>query len=308
MTPSNKFSPKKRKKKLTEQRLHAMGRKKNSSSDKVSLATLPGINSRELSSCHYLFSLSFPQALKEIAIATLYNFKEMYKLNFNTIGFKKFFCESTIDIDSALSLAKNIIGIQCDSNCPYCCYVRVEAFVPELFIIKNYIDKKLTKPSSDNIYSRISDLAKTGKTHDEKYWTSNNIACPFLENNNCIIYDVRPLLCKQNNSTNKNQCKYSFQNNNDDSVPSWLPHRQFYYTVISAATLAMRNARLPYHSVELVSGMDILIKNPDAEKKWFDGQDEFAIAVTPDNASEQLASMTASLVANMVNSYTPHLK
>ncbi len=70
------------------------------------------------------------------------------------------------------------------SNCGECCMNFIPLSHKELKNIKRYVKK-------NNIREIMHTLPLTGKTLD--------LTCPFRDNinNKCVIYPVRPLICKQ---------------------------------------------------------------------------------------------------------------
>jgi len=63
---------------------------------------------------------------------------------------------------------------------------------------------------ADKIQTRLQDLKK------EEILNTKN-ACPFLENNSCSIYDVRPMACRIYLSTNLDSCRRFYQQPEDES-------------------------------------------------------------------------------------------
>jgi len=84
-------------------------------------------------------------------------------------------------IERVLELTKQEnIKIQCDKGCYYCCYQKVQISTPSAIVIK---------------------------THTESILPLQN-KCEFLKNNECSIYNIRPLACRYWHCVNDSkQCK-----------------------------------------------------------------------------------------------------
>lgn len=103
----------------------------------------------------------------------------------------------------------------CEKGCAHCCYQPIEIVaceeVPISEYIKNSMDGKLKQIVKNNIikwaihFNRYytdaeavkskQDLFIANKSYREKV-DEDHVPCPFLIENSCSIYDVRPLVCR----------------------------------------------------------------------------------------------------------------
>ena len=70
----------------------------------------------------------------------------------------------------------------CRNGCSYCCYQAVSISEIEAKAISKFIGKEYTKPNYSNVYENRN-----------KY---RGVACPFLKNGKCGVYEQRPLICR----------------------------------------------------------------------------------------------------------------
>ena len=123
-------------------------------------------------------------------------------------------------LDEELSHIKK----SCRKGCHYCCYDPIYADILEAEYIKIHL--KHLSPSSFTViteewrkwfdkYSRL-DLHRNDVLTREQFMeqkrvlTLNKVKCPFLINNECSIYEVRPVLCRTFYSTGSPlSCNYS---------------------------------------------------------------------------------------------------
>lgn len=93
----------------------------------------------------------------------------------------------TYDISDSMTQAylEQVGPVMCKKGCSNCCKNPVVPFTePELIGISWYATEKLTNPVREQIKQRLYDHEAT-------------VECPFLLNNECSVYEVRPLICRQ---------------------------------------------------------------------------------------------------------------
>lgn len=116
-------------------------------------------------------------------------------------------------VDEEIAKLKNC----CSRGCAHCCFQMVEVLHIEEPLIIDFIQNNLDEKTRDQIESNlnnwfsffenetpISDLL----SHTDVYvnfklkQAEENIPCPFLINNECSIYAVRPISCRIHIETN----------------------------------------------------------------------------------------------------------
>lgn len=112
--------------------------------------------------------------------------------------------------------------ISCQKGCSFCCYFYIEVTIQECEAIVYYLyhnekalntflgnyplwrDKlrqngdlflKCKQISSEMLYSGHSDEREQAFEEATKGYRRQNISCPFLDNNQCSIYEIRPYPC-----------------------------------------------------------------------------------------------------------------
>jgi len=94
----------------------------------------------------------------------------------------------------------------CKKGCDKCCTINIAATSLEAELIMKKIGIKLKKKLENYLkYERfmpettinaIANLSITDLDIPEEYIPDTNIKCPFLDNKECMIYDIRPLACR----------------------------------------------------------------------------------------------------------------
>jgi Fe-S-cluster containining protein len=117
--------------------------------------------------------------------------------------FQRLYCET----DQRMALLNPV----CQRGCPWCCYQSVEILNWEEPLISQYIGEKIRGEIKETIGKNLEnwfdffDRITIGKAeltmHDafvfiNRQQAKERIPCPFLTNNECSIYKVRPLSCR----------------------------------------------------------------------------------------------------------------
>jgi Fe-S-cluster containining protein len=110
--------------------------------------------------------------------------------------------------------------IACQAGCSYCCYLKVEVKPLEIIAITQYVEKKFHAKEIEAVIKQAKKNLAEFKHLDYTTQVATNQACPFLFNNNCSIYEVRPSKCRNNHATDAVLCKSCFDNPTDNSIPS----------------------------------------------------------------------------------------
>ena len=158
--------------------------------------------------------------------------------------------------------------ITCEKGCSYCCSHYVEASIQECeaivyyiyhheyafqTFIKNYKIWRKQQENSGDIFKKLLNSGRelinsgfhTDKQKHHEYLTNEylkqGIQCPFLDNNLCVIYEVRPYRCAGYTSVTPpewcNPVNMDKGNNQPTILLTWFSHTKdtsFYYQDFNA--------------------------------------------------------------------------
>jgi Fe-S-cluster containining protein len=110
-------------------------------------------------------------------------------------------------IDHARGLGKTVF---CDKKCAACCSYLVPLSIPEAICLYDEI-QSLPPEQSHEFWSNSLSVAKQLLENDSgdvvngestlgavgQWYSSKQVACPFLQNDLCAIYEHRPLACRE---------------------------------------------------------------------------------------------------------------
>lgn len=168
------------------------------------------------------------------------------------------------EINNAMKEAKHIA---CHKGCSHCCYLRVSVYDYELVSIQSYLENKIHKKQRDEITSSIGVQYERLKymTMEEHHRT--NIKCPFLINNSCSIYPVRPISCAGYHSLSEQVCRKSYDDPFDDSFG--IPLDMNIEKVKKETHLFIQmNIEECKEEQELITGMYEILNNKNRLKNW----------------------------------------
>ena len=160
-------------------------------------------------------------------------------------------------------------GVQfaCAKGCTYCCSLEVSSFPQETFRIARELSARADREA---VVARLSAHAERNPPGTDRL---KREPCPFLVDQACSIYDVRPVACRKCVSLDVERCKQM-----SEMVPG---DAEMYYKA-EAVTLGMiaaysRNKR-PSDPSELVSSVVQAMNDPTTEQRWWNGENVFAAA------------------------------
>lgn len=164
-------------------------------------------------------------------------------------------------------------SIACKSGCSYCCYLKKETTPVEAIIISDFIRKKF---DDDQISGAVTN-AKANISELESLSDSEQIAlnqrCPFLIEDRCSIYEVRPIKCRNAHATDAALCKKCFDNPGDTSIPSSY-HKSLHLAAngISRGFESALEEKYDMQTYELNTIFIAAFENPKFKKRYLKGK------------------------------------
>lgn len=185
-------------------------------------------------------------------------------------------------LDKSIGLAPAYDRIACKAGCYYCCDIYVSAPAPQIFAIADHIRR-----NAKNIDAEAARIDKAsemiqGKAPAERL--AEHVLCTFLNDGLCGIYPVRPPACRAHSSLSLEACEAGFRGETEEiPVPDYTNVLRGGYE--QALSAALHHRGLPTFSYEMSHAVLVALRDPDAEEKWFRGEDVFA-GVATDEADQ----------------------
>jgi len=160
--------------------------------------------------------------------------------------------------------------LDCKAGCNFCCHQYVSATALEIFYLARFIEASPPRRAQTESVARVADILKDSPNAAiEQHMTR----CGLLTDK-CSVYAARPVSCRGYNSEDVEQCKKWLANRNI-GVPINLQHLNFANKAKVALWAALKFCGFPKKSYELNEALWTALTTPNAEQKWFRGQDVF---------------------------------
>ena len=106
--------------------------------------------------------------------------------------------------------------LDCRQGCHYCCYNQPMVTPPEALFIGHHVEQTFSDKDQKELIVKIKKILKTtnGKKPDEIAMMRHDLPCIFLQDGMCMVYKVRPAVCRTCSSTSADYCKTIFESRN----------------------------------------------------------------------------------------------
>jgi len=111
------------------------------------------------------------------------------------------------------------LKLVCRAGCSLCCWLRVDVYAPEVFLIAETVRAELTPGELGELVGRLrphSELV-TGLTVFEH--ATRNVPCPLSVGGWCSVYAVRPHTCRRHHSRELAACQFTYDHPEDVTFP-----------------------------------------------------------------------------------------
>lgn len=182
--------------------------------------------------------------------------------------------------------SRRSIKLACMVGCAaYCCLYRVVISPPEAFHIKKFIQNTTDDKKLQIIKERIHSAAIKAKGLTPAQFIKTRLHCPFLEENQCLIYSVRPMMCRVFHSTDLSVCTYTDKHPGQLAMDSRVPVL-FFGSIAhrDAFLVALKKVGLDGNIYEMCQTLDVAFSNAAALKEWRKGKQIFP-HLPPDTTS-----------------------
>lgn len=169
----------------------------------------------------------------------------------------------------------------CKAGCFYCCYYKVEVKAHEMLLIHEHMQKNLAAKLRDNILASAKVNAELISTLTPTEHLSTNIKCPFLIENQCSIYDVRPFRCRSFHAVQVDACEASYATPSDFSIATELIEEVSHYSdaLSQGFEAAVMDAGLDHRTYDLNTALLEVFADDAIEKRYKRGKKAFKTAI-----------------------------
>ena len=151
---------------------------------------------------------------------------------------------------------QSAIKLVCRAGCSLCCWLRVDATAPEVFLIAETLRAELPPQVRAALPPQeLQALRERLASHAEKVshmtvleHATRNVACPLSRDGWCSVYEVRPHTCRRHHSQDLAACQYTYDHPDDLKFPG-AHHRELFDDLTDAMGMhAATRSHLSGHS------------------------------------------------------------
>ena len=167
--------------------------------------------------------------------------------------------------------------VACQPECSYCCHSLVEVTPAEVFLIAQVISRYFPPDKLEQVKERTLRLAalKVGKSKEELAAARQDQPCPLLEEDRCVIYPWRPLMCRAMHSLDREHCGTSFAAG-DLSGEEYYLHRYVFPMSVSAGLAeGFRSLGCQMPVLDLTRALGQVLLEPWLVDHWLKGEKVF---------------------------------
>ncbi len=168
--------------------------------------------------------------------------------------------------------------LDCKPGCHFCCYNQPMVTPPEAFLIGHHIEQTFSDQQKQTLNVKIKKILKkiAGKHPDDIFMMRHKLPCIFLENSMCMIYMVRPVICRTCSSTSAAHCKTIFETRNHRArLQTYLQMYEILQTIQSRLTVFCREKGCQSDISRLSEAIENYLNHPNSIDAWFQGDTIF---------------------------------
>jgi Fe-S-cluster containining protein len=162
--------------------------------------------------------------------------------------------------------------LACGSRCSYCCHVpRVLVTVPELAAIADAVRER-PRADVEALVQRIEQYVDQHVEPDaaDTFIPGTLLPCPLLVDTRCLVYAVRPLVCRTEHSYDAAKCEAQFRTGTGHTLQCALVLDTTDGTMRGVVD-GFRSAGLRGELMDLSRALRVVLENPGAIEQWLAG-------------------------------------
>jgi len=171
--------------------------------------------------------------------------------------------------------------LDCKPGCHYCCYNLPMVTPPEALLIGYHVEKNFTNQDQKEISDRVNKILERINAINpyEIPMMRHELPCIFLEDKICMVYSVRPAVCRTCTSTSSEHCKMIFETRNHrDRLRCYQQIREIFQTVHSRLVNHCLEMECQSDPLPLVEATRDYFNHPEPIDAWLQGETVFRIS------------------------------
>ena len=172
--------------------------------------------------------------------------------------------------------------VSCRAGCSYCCSLQVHVTAPEILRIADHLRATYSQEALDAVLTRVKQADDKTRGLDSVQRFYARISCPFLIDNACSIYNVRPLACRGYTSYSWLACLRSRQKGlQKRPIPRGAAQIDIYHSALEGILAGLDTVGLRPQMLELIAAVRVALERPNSTEAWLKGEPVFDAAILP---------------------------
>lgn len=158
----------------------------------------------------------------------------------------------------------------CEAGCWYCCHFKVEAHAEEILQIAEHVLTRFNNERIQQLREKVTENANTLSALSKEQQFSANLACAFLHNGQCSIYEVRPTRCRTFHATDVAGCKQAYEEPGNLTIPGSLIPELLYTSeaIVKGSRQAFSDAGYDNKVYELNVALALALKDSTPKRRY----------------------------------------
>lgn len=167
--------------------------------------------------------------------------------------------------------------VACQPGCSFCCTSLVEATPAEVFFLGQVISRYFAPARLEGLKERIlrSAAFKVGKSKRDLAAARQAEPCPLLEEDKCVVYPWRPLMCRAMHSLDREHCRASFTAGDLSGEEYYLHRYMFPMSVSAGLTEGFQELGCQMPVLDLDRALGQVLLEPWLVERWLQGEKIF---------------------------------
>ncbi|MEJ5328930.1 MAG: YkgJ family cysteine cluster protein [Desulfobaccales bacterium] len=167
--------------------------------------------------------------------------------------------------------------VACRPGCSFCCYNQVELTPPEAFLLADFLSQRVAPARLPGLAAALKEELnrRRGLSPSELARRRREFPCPFLSQDHCGIYPVRPFMCRAMHSLDADHCRRSLEA--DTLLPDrYYDHRHDFARALSRGLIeGAQGLCCQAGPLELIAALTLILGDPQALPRWLKGERVF---------------------------------
>ena len=170
--------------------------------------------------------------------------------------------------------------LACKPGCHYCCFNMPVVTPPEALLMGYHIEQVFTDKEKQEIFDRIREVLEhiDGMNPEEIVMIRHELPCIFLKDAMCIVYKVRPAVCRTCTSISAEHCKMIFESRNHRARLKCYQHiREISQTFQEKMVNSCKEMGCQSDLLYVAEAIRDYFKHPGPMEAWIQGEMVFHI-------------------------------